>query len=95
MRTDAEPIRSGSGQREGELASFARLRLDVDHATMCCQDLSADRQAEFNPQSERLTNGAVRPWLAQKESMTVFDRARTSAQTGSAWTAPEERRRPA
>ena len=46
MRTDAEPIRSGSGQREGELASFARLRLDVDHATMCCQDLSADRQAE-------------------------------------------------
>ena len=39
MRTDAEPIRSGAGQREGELASFARLRLDVV-APLCAAEIS-------------------------------------------------------
>ena len=59
MRTDAEPIGSGSGQREAELASLAGLRLGADRSIVCYQDLSVDRQAEFNPQSERLTHRAV------------------------------------
>ena len=44
MRTDAVPIRSAPGQREGELAYFARLRLGS--RPVCYQDLSAVGQTE-------------------------------------------------